>query len=101
MEKSNSLVDIEVVYGLADRQKLLSIKVAEGTSVREAALQSGMDQHFDDLDLHTAKLGIFGKQVAKPESQTVKAGDRIEIYRPLIADPKKVRAQKAAKQSGD
>lgn len=90
-------VKIEVAYALADRQRLLSLEVPVGTSVREAAMRSGMDRYFPGLDLASAPLGIFGKAVPKPEARAVEAGERVEIYRPLIADPKEVRKQRAAR----
>lgn len=90
-------IAIEVVYALAERQRLLSLTVPPGTSVRQAALLSGMDRHFPGLDLAGAPLGIFGKAVAKPDERLVQDGERVEIYRPLIADPKEVRKQRAAK----
>ncbi|MBF8163169.1 RnfH family protein [Ectopseudomonas hydrolytica] len=93
----NPNIAIEVVYALADRQKLLRLSVPAGTTVREAALRSGMQQFFPELDLHQAPLGIFGKAVAKPEERVLEEGERVEIYRPLIADPKEVRKQRAAK----
>jgi putative ubiquitin-RnfH superfamily antitoxin RatB of RatAB toxin-antitoxin module len=88
---------IEVVYALAERQKLLRLSVPAGTTVREAALRSGIQQFFPELDLNQAPLGIFGKAVGKPEERVLEEGERVEIYRPLIADPKEVRKQRAAK----
>ena len=88
---------VEVVYALADKQKLLQLTVPSGTTVRQAALLSGMDVHFPGLDLQTSPLGIFGKAVAKAEERVLQEGERVEIYRPLIADPKEVRKQRAAK----
>ena len=90
-------ISIEVVYALAHKQKLLKLKVPAGTTVREAAVLSGMAQHFPELDLADSPLGIFGKAVAKPEERVLLEGERVEIYRPLIADPKEVRKQRAAK----
>ncbi|WAJ38543.1 RnfH family protein [Pseudomonas sp. GOM7] len=90
-------IAIEVVYALADRQRLLRLSVPLGTTVREAALRSGMQQYFPELDLQQAPLGIFGKAVAKPEERVLEEGERVEIYRPLIADPKEVRKQRAAR----
>ncbi|EWC40671.1 RnfH family protein [Stutzerimonas stutzeri] len=90
-------IAVEVVYALADRQKLLRMTVPAGTSMREAALRSGLDADFPGLDLAAAPLGIFGKAVAKPEERTLEEGERVEIYRPLIADPKEVRKQRAAR----
>lgn len=74
--------------------------MAAGTSVQAAALNSGIEKYFAGLDVTTAKLGIFGKLVAKPAQQAVKQGDRIEIYRPLLADPKAARIQRAGRKAG-
>ena len=95
MDKSS--IAVEVVYALADKQKLLRLSVPAGTTVREAALRSGLDAEFPGLDLASSPLGIFGKVVAKPEERILEEGERVEIYRPLIADPKEVRKQRAAK----
>ncbi|MEE4463675.1 RnfH family protein [Azotobacter chroococcum] len=90
-------IAVEVVYALADRQKLVGLSVPRGTTVREAALRSGLDRDFPGLDLANSPLGIFGKVVARPEERVLEEGERVEIYRPLIADPKEVRRQRAAK----
>src|SRR5690606_37480144 len=100
-DPSNSMVtapmiSVELVYALADRQQLLRLSVPAGTTVREVALRSGLDAFFPGLDLHNAPLGIFGKAVPRPEERVVEEGERVEIYRPLIADPKEVRKQRAA-----
>lgn len=91
------VIVVEVVYALADKQRLLRLTVPQGTTVREAALRSGMDGFFPGLDLATSPLGIFGKAVPKPDERLLEEGERVEIYRPLIADPKEVRKQRAAK----
>lgn len=88
---------MEVVYALAERQKLIRLTVPKGTTVREAALRSGLDRDFPGLDLADSPLGIFGKAVPRPEERVLEEGERVEIYRPLIADPKEVRKQRAAK----
>lgn len=95
MDKPNIVV--EVVYALADKQKLLRLSLPSGSTVRQAALLSGMQTHFPDVDLHNSPLGIFGKAVSKPDERVLEDGERVEIYRPLIADPKEVRKQRAAK----
>lgn len=97
-DNTNGLITLEVAYALPERQKIVTLQVEEGTSVRQAALSSGLDQHFPDIDLAQARLGIFGKLVAKPEQEQVREGDRVEIYRPLIADPKQSRAKRAEKK---
>lgn len=91
------MIVVEVGYALADKQKLLRLNVPYGTTVREAVLQSGMAEHFPGLDLAGSPLGIFGKAVAKPHERVLEEGERVEIYRPLLADPKEVRKQRAAK----
>lgn len=90
-------IEVEVVYAQAGEQRLLCLRVPVGTTVREAALRSAMDEHFPGLDLSSAPLGIFGRLVAKPEERLLEAGDRVEIYRPLLADPKEVRKARAAR----
>nr|WP_314565725.1 RnfH family protein [uncultured Pseudomonas sp.] len=91
------MVEIEVVYAAVDRQVLLVVMVPAGTSVRSAVQTSGIAVHFPELDLADCPLGIFGKLVADAQVRAVQAGDRIEIYRPLLADPKEVRRLRAAK----
>jgi len=92
-----SMIEVEVVYAAVDRQVLLAAAVPVGSTVREALLRSGVGGEFPELDLANCPVGIFGKVVAEPESRVVQAGDRIEIYRPLLADPKEVRRLRAAK----
>ena len=91
------MVEIEVVYAGVDRQVLLAVAVAPGTSLRAAVRASGIAAQFPGVALAECPLGIFGKVVADPEIRAVQAGDRIEIYRPLLADPKEVRRLRAAK----
>ncbi|MGF6555834.1 putative ubiquitin-RnfH superfamily antitoxin RatB of RatAB toxin-antitoxin module [Pseudomonas sp. S30_BP2TU TE3576] len=91
------MIEVEVVYAAVDRQVLLTVTLPAGTTVRAALLRSGVAEEFPELDLTNCPVGIFGKVVADPESRAVQAGDRIEIYRPLLADPKEVRRLRAAK----
>lgn len=91
------MINVEVCYALPDKQRIISLQVEEGTTVEQAAELSGMDQWFPGIELATAKMGIFGKAVSKPAEEIVREGDRVEIYRPLIADPKEVRKIRAAK----
>ncbi|QHC99513.1 RnfH family protein [Pseudomonas sp. S04] len=99
-----SMMDVEVVYAAVDRQVLLAVQVPAGCSVRSALQLSGIAGEFAELDLASCVVGIFGRVVVDPEHCLVRAGDRIEIYRPLLADPKEVRrlrAAKAARARGD
>lgn len=91
------VIEIEVVYAAVDRQVLRSFSVNEGATVRDAVLASGIASEFPELNLAECPLGIFGKVVADPDSRVIQAGERIEIYRPLLADPKEVRRLRAAK----
>ncbi|MHB2058598.1 RnfH family protein [Pseudomonas monsensis] len=91
------VIEIEVVYAAVDRQVLRTVSVAEGSTIRAAVLASGIGEAFAELNLADCPLGIFGKVVADPQVRLVQAGDRIEIYRPLLADPKEVRRLRAAK----
>lgn len=91
------MIAIEVVYASVERQRLLAMTVLEGTNVRSAVLASGLGEVFPELDLTSCPVGIFGKQVSDSENRVLQAGDRIEIYRPLLADPKEIRRQRAAR----
>ncbi len=86
-------INIEVVYALPDEQTLLRKSLPVGTTVSEAIQASGLLEKFPELDLSTLKLGIFGK-LTKGDT-VLRDKDRIEIYRPLIADPKEVRRRRA------
>lgn len=88
-------LNIEVAYAKENEYRILSVQVADGTTVLDAAKQSGMEAFFPEIDWDSAKLGIYGKAVMKPAQQAIQEGQRIEIYRPLIADPKEVRKRRA------
>ena len=91
---SKNMIQVEVVYGLAEEQALLSVDVPNGSEVKEVILASNILELFPEIDLDKVKVGLFGKLTKM--DQTVRARDRIEIYRPLIADPKEVRKRRAA-----
>ncbi|PLW70522.1 RnfH family protein [Pseudohalioglobus lutimaris] len=88
-------MSVEVAFALPDKQSIVEVQVAEGTTALEAAQQSGIAGMYEEIDLDNAKLGIFSKPVAP--QQVLREGDRVEIYRPLIADPKEVRKARAAR----
>ena len=90
-------IKIEVAYARPDLQKILAISVPIGTSVYEAARVSGIDKVFPEIDFSTIDMGIFGKVVKDPKNQAIREGERIELYRPLIIDPKQARLNRAAK----
>jgi putative ubiquitin-RnfH superfamily antitoxin RatB of RatAB toxin-antitoxin module len=90
---NDTTITVEVAYALPHKQALLNIKVPVGTTALQAALQSGIASKFEGLDLDDASLGIFGQAVAP--GHILHDGDRVEIYRPLLADPKEVRKARA------
>lgn len=90
------MLEIEVVYGLPGKQVLKKMNVQNGCTAREAVCQSGLDEIFSELDLQTAPLGIFGKSVK--DETLLRDKDRIEIYRPLLIDPKEARRKRVQNQ---
>jgi putative ubiquitin-RnfH superfamily antitoxin RatB of RatAB toxin-antitoxin module len=88
------LIRIEVAYALPDEQVILALDIESGTTLEQAVQRSGILERFPDIDLAVNKVGIFGK-LSKTDT-VLRAGDRVEIYRKLIADPKAVRKQRAA-----
>lgn len=95
-EQAAKSLCVEVAFALPDDQRIIALEVAAGTTALAAAQQSGITEFFPDLVLDDgSKLGIFSNIVAP--TQVLKDGDRVEIYRPLIADPKEVRRARAAR----
>jgi uncharacterized protein len=91
---AEAMMRVEIIYARADNQTLLSLDLAGGATIEAAIRQSGVLERFPEIDLATAKVGIFGK--LNKLDTPLRDRDRIEIYRPLIADPKEVRKQRAA-----
>lgn len=87
-------IEVEVVYATPERQRLLVVRVAQGSTVDQAIHSSGILEQFPEIDLAVNKVGVFGRIC--PLSRVLEAGERVEIYRPLIADPKEVRRRLAA-----
>ncbi len=87
-------MNVGVCYANSDRQLWLRMEVPDDTSVEEAILRSGILQQFPEIDLARQKVGVFGKLVKL--DALLKEGDRIEIYRPITADPKTVRRRRIA-----
>ena len=87
---------VEVVYALPLEQHRIRLRVAAGTTVARAIAQSGLLARFPEIDPANARLGIHSRRVT-PDT-VVHAGDRIEIYRPLVADPKTARRARAAQR---
>lgn len=88
------MMKVEVAYARPDEQVILSLEVGDGATLETAIQQSGILERFPEIDLKTNKVGVFGK-LSKLDA-ALREGDRVEIYRPLIADPKAIRKQRAA-----
>ena len=88
---------IEVALALPERQWLLSLQVDEGATVEQAVLASGLLDQLTPQQREGYRIGIFGKLVTKPDERKLLEGDRVEIYRPLLADPKESRKRRAEK----
>ena len=86
-------IRIQVCYALRERQALIDLTLPEGSTVEQAIAASGIREKYPEIDLATNKVGIFGK-LTKMDAK-LRDRDRIEIYRPLIADPKEVRRKRA------
>ena len=89
----NDQINIEVVYALPHEQTLLKVRVPQNSTIAEAIRISGILEKYPDIDLSKSKLGIYSK-LSKADA-ILRDKDRIEIYRPLIADPKEIRRQRA------
>lgn len=92
------ILHIEVAYARPERQRVLALEVPAGTSALEAVRLSGIAVEFPEIDLEQAAVGVFGRVC--PAGEVLREGDRVEIYRPLVADPKEVRRARAAKARG-
>ena len=90
-------IAVEVAYARPERQEIISLSVPAGTTLLQAVELSGICKSFPEIDLGSVKMGIFGKAVPKSAEQPLQNGERVEIYRALIADPKEVRKKRAEK----
>lgn len=88
---------VEIAYAEPNQQAILVVEVDAGATAEQAVRESDMLKRFPQIDPQQLKLGVFGKAVKNDHK--LRAGDRVEIYRPLIADPKAVRKAKA--KTGD
>ncbi|MBP6393662.1 MAG: RnfH family protein [Neisseria sp.] len=93
------MVKIEIVYGTAQKQFLQRLEVAAGTTAREAVRLSDVAREFPEADIEAAPLGIFGKAVK--DDTVLRALDRVEIYRPLLIDPKEARRLRVQSKTED
>ncbi len=89
-------INVEVAYARPDIQQVVTVTLPPGSTIADAIKASGLLERFPEIDLNTQAVGIFSqlKKIADP----VQSGDRVEIYRPLIADPKSLRRRRAEQQ---
>jgi putative ubiquitin-RnfH superfamily antitoxin RatB of RatAB toxin-antitoxin module len=90
-----SSLRVEVACALPDKQRILPVEVFPGATAREAVELSGIQEVFPELDVATCQLGVFGEVVA--DTYSVQLGDRVEVYRPLINEPRESRRARAAR----
>lgn len=88
-----TMIQVEVAYATPEQQKIILVRVPAGATVHDCIVRSNITQFFADIDLDQQKVGIWSK--ACKLDTTPRDGDRIEIYRPLTADPKEVRRRRA------
>lgn len=91
-------IRVEVAYALPERQEIVTVDVPAGTSMLDAVKASSICERFPGLDPDNTDMGVFGKAIKQPSHHQVQEGDRIELYRPLMIDPKQARLNRAKKQ---
>lgn len=106
-EAESDWIAVEVAYATPERQLIVSLNVPRGATAQEAVRRSGIDAEFPGLRAEHEPMGIFsrplnGKDLPLPDEYVMQPRDRVEIYRPLIADPKQVRRRRvqAQRESG-
>lgn len=92
-------IHVDVAYATPEKQLVVPVRIKAGSSAYDAVVQSGIASKFPGLDIETAPVGIFGKSERNPRERILLDGERVEIYRALIADPKEVRKKRAAAKS--
>ena len=100
--KESQNIDVEVAYASPEKQELISLSVKQGTTALAAVLASGLTTKYPDINIKEAKMGIFsklldGKHLPLPNEYKLEQKDRVEIYRPLLIDPKQARANRVKK----
>lgn len=98
MENPEGGISVEVCFAKPDRYALEKLIVPPGATLRDAVIQSGIIEQFPEIDLAVCRVGIYGK--LKTLDTVLRDRDRVEIYRPLQADPKEARRKRAGKKGG-
>ena len=96
-KRSQENISVEVVLAMPERQELVALEIAEGATLADAIAASGLPEIFEGFEVDPSMVGIFSEKASL--DQVLRDGDRVEIYRPLIADPKEVRRQRARLQA--
>jgi putative ubiquitin-RnfH superfamily antitoxin RatB of RatAB toxin-antitoxin module len=91
--RSTATLAVEVVYALAEAQDAVTLQLPPGATLRDAILRSGILERHPEIDLGVQKVGVFGAPAAL--DRPVADGDRVEIYRSLVMDPKEARRRRA------
>ena len=97
-ELSTSAIQVQVCYALADKVYLQDVTLPAASTIQNAIISSGVLQQYPEIELAAARVGIFGK--LKPLDSLLQHGDRVEIYRPLQAEPMESRRRRAAHKTG-
>ena len=100
LDSEQRLIPVEIAYATPARQLIIALEVPPGTTAYETVIQSGIAEEFTEMDIDKDPMGIFskvldGKGKPLPKDYQMQARDRVEIYRPLIIDPKQARLQRA------
>ncbi len=90
---STATLTVEVVYALPEAQDAVTLRLAPGATLRDAVVRSGLLERHPEIDLAAQKLGVFGVPAAP--DRPLADGDRVEIYRALVMDPKEARRRRA------
>ena len=90
----DEIIHVEVAYALPERQLIIEVEVPRGTTAIEAVRLSGIEAQFPEIEPGTNRLGVFGKLCK--DDRPLNAGDRVEIYRPLLVEPRAARRALAA-----
>jgi putative ubiquitin-RnfH superfamily antitoxin RatB of RatAB toxin-antitoxin module len=93
-----STIQVQVCYALADKVYLKDVSIPAASAIQDAILASGVLQQYPEIELAAARVGIFGK--LKALDSLLQQGDRVEIYRPLQAEPMESRRRRAAHKTG-
>lgn len=104
-ESTAVLIEVEVAYATPEKQQIITLRVPKGTTAYEAVVKSGITSEFPQIDIESDPMGIFsevldGKKRPLPGEYILGPRDRVEIYRPLIIDPKQARLARAEKKTG-